>query len=212
MSCVIRPGFLSGPPSLRRHPSVCRRTVVLLRSAGPPPFGVSVRFFSRLPAPFRHAALRGIPVSCSEKKELLLLRVRPGQVKARLRSFGGIGPSAALVLWRLRLFGGCGPAVIALRSAPCIFFFGRGRSVTAGRECRMLSRERGCVRPHDRFCAAGAKKRSDASRRRASLVRLVRLMRVGEPHVCYTKINRFLGKTKYFVTFLRVDESFSDRL
>ena len=28
------------------------------------------------------------------------------------------------------------------------------------------------------------------------LVRLVRLMRVGEPHVCYTKINRILGKTK----------------
>lgn len=152
MSCVIRPGFLSGPPSLRRHPSVCRRTVVLLRSAGPPPFGVSVRFFSRLPAPFRHAALRGIPVSCSEKKELLLLRVRPGQVKARLRSFGGIGPLAAAAIRWLRPCGDC----VAVR--PVHLLFRGGRSVTAGRECRMLSRERGCVRPHDRFCAAGAKK------------------------------------------------------
>lgn len=76
----------------------------------------------------------------------------------RLRPIGGNGPSAAMVLRRLRLFGGCGPAVIALRSAPCIFSFGRGRSVTAGREYRLLSEEYGCVRPHDRFCAAGAKK------------------------------------------------------
>lgn len=206
MLCVIRPGFLSGPPSLRRHPSVCRRTVVLLRSAGPPPFGVSVRFFSRLPAPFRHAALRSIPVSCSEKKELLLLRVRPGQVKARLRSFGGIGPLAATAIRWLRPCGDC----VAVR--PVHLLFRGGRSVRPGGSagCCPVSAD---VCAHTTvFVRRAQKKRSDASRRRASLVRLVRLMRVGEPHVCYTKINRFLGKTKYFVTFLRVDESFSDRL
>lgn len=156
---------------------VCHPTRLPFRSAfsPPPPVGlppdcclVVIRRSAvvRIVCPFLLPAAGSFPARCTpehssslfRKKELLLLRVRPGQVKARLRPIGGNGPSAAMVLRRLRLFGGCGPAVIALRSAPCIFSFGRGRSVTAGRECRMLSRERGCVRPHDRFCAAGAKK------------------------------------------------------
>lgn len=153
MLCVIRPGFLSGPPSLRRHPSVCRRTVVLLRSAGPPPFGVSVRFFSRLPAPFRHAALRGIPVSCSEKKELLLLRVRPGQVKARLRSFGGIGPLAAAAIRWLRPCGDC----VAVRPVHLLFRAGAKRDGRAGVPT-LVRRVRMCA-PTRPFLCGGRKKR-----------------------------------------------------
>lgn len=150
---------------------VCHPTRLPFRSAfsPPPPVGlppdccfVAIRRSAavRGVCPFLLPAVGSFPARCTpehssflfRKKKLLLLRVRPGQVKARLRSFGGIGPLAATAIRWLRPCGDC----VAVR--PVHLLFRGGRSVTAGRECRMLSRERGCVRPHDRFCAAGAKK------------------------------------------------------
>ena len=62
------------------------------------------------------------------KKKLLLLRVRPGQVKARLRSFGGIGPLAATAIRWLRPCGDC----VAVRPVHLLFRAGAKRDGRAG--------------------------------------------------------------------------------
>ena len=86
-----------------------------------------MRYPTRLPAPFRLPALRGIPGS-DAGYEPLLLRVRPGQVKARLRSFGGIGPLAAAAIRWLRPCGDC----VAVRPVHLLFRAGAKRDGRAG--------------------------------------------------------------------------------
>ena len=202
---------------------VCHPTRLPFRSAFSPPPSVGMPPDCCFVAIRRSAAVRGVcpfllpaagsfPARCTPEHSSFLFRkkrasVAPGPSRTgkgaaaayrRQCSFGGNGPSAAAAIRWLRPCGDC----VAVRPVHLLFRAGAKRDGRAADVCAHTTV----------FVRRAQKKRSDASRRRASLVRLVRLMRVGEPHVCYTKINRFLGKTKYFVTFLRVDESFSDRL
>lgn len=156
---------------------MCHPTRLPFRSAFSPPPPVGLPPDCCFVAIRRSAAVRGVcpfllpaagsfPARCTPEHSSFLFRKKRASVASgpsrtgkgaaavlrRHWSFGGIGPLAAAAIRWLRPCGDC----VAVR--PVHLLFRGGRSVTAGRECRMLSRERGCVRPHDRFCAAGAKK------------------------------------------------------
>ena len=98
LSCSFRVG---PPPPVGLPPDCCLVASARLRSAGPSPFGLPVRFSSGPSAPFRLPALRGIPGSDAGYEPLLLPGL-PRVGKTRLRHFGGCNFWAAAIVRRLR--------------------------------------------------------------------------------------------------------------
>ena len=151
---------------------VCHPTRLPFRSAfsPPPPVGlppdcclVVIRRSAvvRIVCPFLLPAAGSFPARCTpehssslfRKKELLLLRVRPGQVKARQWSFGGNGPSAATAIRWLRPCGDC----VAVRPVHLLFRAGAKRDGRAGVPT-LVRRVRMCA-PTRPFLCGGRKKR-----------------------------------------------------